>query len=187
MSAEVKGNYYPHPEIPVWGFSDWSVVPMNVFIAQSTTGTPALPPAALASVIGPVNEVFKQAGIRFDPVVIRPWAVGNGEPYFDIPDDVKAAEALSQCPVSAGVRVVFVNTLPGPSSGSHIAGWHFPEQGILCRTDVYSGVNLAKVLAHELGHVKNRDILISTIAATVATAIGYVANMARYAAIIAFK
>jgi heat shock protein HtpX len=40
---------------------------------------------------------------------------------------------------------------------------------------------LRGVLAHELGHVKNRDILISTIAATVATAISYLGSMARYA------
>jgi heat shock protein HtpX len=40
---------------------------------------------------------------------------------------------------------------------------------------------LRAVLAHELGHVQNRDILVSTIAATIATAIGYVASMAKYA------
>lgn len=42
---------------------------------------------------------------------------------------------------------------------------------------------LRGVLAHELAHIKNRDILISTIAATVATAIGYMAHMAQYAAL----
>ena len=39
------------------------------------------------------------------------------------------------------------------------------------------------VLAHEIGHVKNRDILISTVAATIAGVISYIAMMARWAAI----
>jgi heat shock protein HtpX len=42
---------------------------------------------------------------------------------------------------------------------------------------------LAGVMAHELGHVKNRDILISTLAATFAGAITYLAQMAQWGAI----
>ena len=39
---------------------------------------------------------------------------------------------------------------------------------------------LKGVLAHEVAHVKNRDILIATIAATIASVISYVAFMARF-------
>jgi heat shock protein HtpX len=42
---------------------------------------------------------------------------------------------------------------------------------------------LAGVLAHELGHVKNRDILISSVAATIAGAITMIAQMAQWSAI----
>jgi heat shock protein HtpX len=49
--------------------------------------------------------------------------------------------------------------------------------GILTRDE------LAGVLAHELGHVRNHDILISSIAATIAGAITLVANAAQWAMI----
>jgi heat shock protein HtpX len=45
---------------------------------------------------------------------------------------------------------------------------------------------LKGVLAHELGHVKNRDILIGSIAATLAGVVMMLASMARWAAIFGF-
>jgi len=46
-----------------------------------------------------------------------------------------------------------------------------------------SSEELKGVIAHELAHIKNRDILISSIAATVAAVISYVAFIARWGAI----
>ena len=48
---------------------------------------------------------------------------------------------------------------------------------------IMSRDELEGVIAHELSHVKNRDILISSIAATLAGVIMMLANMARWAAI----
>ena len=53
-------------------------------------------------------------------------------------------------------------------------------QGIL---HLLNREELKGVIAHELSHVKNRDILIMTIAATIAGVISYIASMARWAAI----
>ncbi len=48
--------------------------------------------------------------------------------------------------------------------------------------DILNDDELRGVISHELSHIKNRDVLISTIAATLATAIGYMANMMQHAA-----
>jgi len=48
--------------------------------------------------------------------------------------------------------------------------------------DLLTDDELEGVLAHELGHVRNRDILISSIAATFAGAVTIIARMAGYAA-----
>ena len=53
-------------------------------------------------------------------------------------------------------------------------------QGILELLDEHE---LKGVIAHEMAHIKNRDMLISTMAAVIAGAISYIAFMARFAAI----
>jgi heat shock protein HtpX len=62
-----------------------------------------------------------------------------------------------------------------------------PEHAVVAVTSgilrILSRQELKGVLAHELAHVKNRDILIGSIAATMAGAIMILANMARWAAI----
>lgn len=48
--------------------------------------------------------------------------------------------------------------------------------------DMLEKHELEAVIAHELTHIKNRDILVATIAATLATAITFLARMAQFAA-----
>lgn len=48
--------------------------------------------------------------------------------------------------------------------------------------DMVTDQELEGVLAHELSHVKNRDTLVSTIAATIAGALSHLANMAMWGA-----
>jgi heat shock protein HtpX len=62
-----------------------------------------------------------------------------------------------------------------------------PEHAVIAVTSgilrILSREELKGVLAHELAHVKNRDILVGSIAATMAGAIMILANMARWTAI----
>jgi len=62
-----------------------------------------------------------------------------------------------------------------------------PEHAVIAVTkgilNLLTEPELKGVLAHEFAHIKNRDILISTVAATLAGAISFLAYMARWAAI----
>lgn len=65
-----------------------------------------------------------------------------------------------------------------------------PEHAVVAVTQgivrLLNHEELKGVLAHELGHVKNRDILIGSIAATLAGVVMMLASMARFAAIFGF-
>ncbi|MFZ2445896.1 MAG: zinc metalloprotease HtpX [Syntrophobacteraceae bacterium] len=62
-----------------------------------------------------------------------------------------------------------------------------PENAVIAVTEgimrILTPDEVKGVLAHELGHVKNRDILVSSIAATLAGAVMILAHMAQWAAI----
>src|SRR5512141_2425671 len=80
--------------------------------------------------------------------------------------------------LAAGVPMPKVYIIPEESPNAFAAG--AATEGIL---RVLSPEELEAVLAHEMAHVRNRDILIGTVAATLAGAIMMLANMARFAAI----
>jgi len=76
--------------------------------------------------------------------------------------------------------------LPGNTPNAFATGRN-PEHAVVAATEgilqVLTREELLGVMAHEMSHVKNRDILIGSIAATIAGAVSYLSHMAQWAAI----
>ena len=115
-----------------------------------------------------------------DKIVLRMYRaqeVGPGNRLFNI------VERLTR-QVMLPMPKVYV--IPDPSPNAFATGRN-PEHAAVAATEgilrILSDTELEGVLAHELAHVKNRDILTSSVAATLAAAIMMFARMAQYAAI----
>jgi len=85
----------------------------------------------------------------------------------------------------AGLPMPRVYLIPTEQPNAFATGRN-PEHAVVAVTEgilrILDDEEMEGVLAHELAHVTNRDILISTIAATLAGAITYLAHMAQWAA-----
>ncbi len=88
--------------------------------------------------------------------------------------------------IAAGIPMPKVYIIPTDSPNAFATGRN-PAHAAVAVTEgitrLLSLDELEGVLAHELGHVKNRDILIGTVAATLAGAVMMLARFAQFAAI----
>jgi heat shock protein HtpX len=96
-------------------------------------------------------------------------------------------EMVSRLSQNAGLPMPRVYIIPQEAPNAFATGRN-PDHAVVAVTEgllkLMSPAELEGVLAHELGHVKNRDILIGTIAATMAGAVMMLASMARWSAIL---
>ena len=113
-----------------------------------------------------------------DKIVLRMYRaqqVGPDHPLY------RMTERLAR---QAGLPMPKVYLIPDPSPNAFATGRN-PEHAAVAATQgimqVLNERELEGVIAHELAHVKHRDILISSIAATLAAAIMMAARMAMYA------
>jgi len=106
--------------------------------------------------------------------------------------EVSEAEApqlyrtVGRLAANAGLPMPRVYIIPSPQPNAFATG-RDPNHSAVAVTEgllqMLSQDELEGVIAHELAHIKHRDILISSIAATIAGAIGFIAQMLQWGAI----
>ncbi len=137
---------------------------------------------------GAIIALLLAGGMNFfsywfsDKIVIKMYG-GQEVSAQDDPELYGLVQDLTQ---RAGLPMPKVYVLPQDTPNAFATGRN-PEHAAVAVTDgirrILNKRELAGVLGHELSHVKHRDILVSTIAATLAGAIGYLAQMAQWAMI----
>jgi heat shock protein HtpX len=98
----------------------------------------------------------------------------------DLPRVYNIVERLAQ---KVGLPMPKVYLIPTDSPNAFATGRNPNHASVAVTQGILALLNdeeLEGVLAHELGHVRNRDILISSIAATLAGAITYLASIAKW-------
>src|SRR5579862_5062918 len=97
-----------------------------------------------------------------------------------LPRVYAVVERLTQ---KVGIPMPKIYVIPTDSPNAFATGRNPNHASVAVTQGILSLLNdeeLEGVLAHELGHVRNRDILISSIAATIAGAITFLAHIARW-------
>ncbi len=118
-----------------------------------------------------------------DKIVLRMYRAQEVSPA-EAPQMHQMVEELAH---EAGIPKPRVYVIPDESPNAFATGRN-PQHAAVAATQgiirLLTPVELKGVLGHELGHVLNRDILVSSIAATLAGAIMILASLARWGAIL---
>jgi len=104
----------------------------------------------------------------------------------ELPRAYQIVERLTQ---RVGLPMPKIYVIPTDSPNAFATGRNPSHASVAVTQGILQLLNdeeLEGVLAHELGHVRNRDILISSIAATLAGAITYIARMRYWASLFGY-
>jgi heat shock protein HtpX len=97
----------------------------------------------------------------------------------------KFYDLIEELSKNANLPMPKVYIINDPTPNAFATGRNPQNAAVAATTGILQGLNneeLAGVMSHELAHVKDRDILISTIAATLVGTISYIAQIAGWAA-----
>jgi heat shock protein HtpX len=95
-------------------------------------------------------------------------------------------ETVEEVSKDAGIPKPSVYIIPSEQANAFATGRNPKNAVVACTVGIMRLLDkdeLKGVIAHEVSHVKNRDMLVTTIAATIAGVISYLAIMAQFAAI----
>ena len=116
-----------------------------------------------------------------DRIVLRMYRAREASPL----ENPGIYGIVSELAHRAGLPIPRVYIIPEESPNAFATGRN-PEHAVVAVTEgllsLMDREEVAGVIAHELAHIKNRDILIGSIAATMAGAIMILASMARWSA-----
>ncbi|MBI2147996.1 zinc metalloprotease HtpX [Candidatus Woesearchaeota archaeon] len=103
----------------------------------------------------------------------------------EVSNDHPLYKAVQEVVQLASLPMPRVYIVPSPSPNAFATGRNPKHAAVACTQgilDLLSKDEWRGVLAHEVSHIKNRDILVTTIAATIAGIISHVASMAGWMA-----
>jgi len=160
----------------------------TVVLLASLTGLLMLIGGALGGQGGLLIALFFAIVINFgswwfsDRIVLRMYHAREIKEHENprLYNIVKEVSVLAELPMPK------VYIIPNNSPNAFATGRNPQNAAVACTGGILNLLDdneLKGVIAHELAHVKNRDTLISTIAASIAGVISYIAIMARWAAI----
>ncbi len=105
---------------------------------------------------------------------------------LDESDAPELYQMVRELSMNAGLPMPRLFVVPNETPNAFATGRN-PEKAVVAVTEgllrILNREEVRGVLAHELAHVKNRDILVGSIAATLAGVVMMLANMVRWAAI----